>query len=63
MPRIYKNIRIQNDLIEYELDAKFLYLDTEYIDIYMMTYLTKTMLDTDILPLSIKEKFSPYRRV
>jgi len=60
MPRIYETIKIQKDLIRYELDATLLYLDTEYIDIYMMTYITKKMLDTDILPLAIKEKFSPY---
>lgn len=60
MPRIHENIKIQKDLNTFELDANHLYLDTEYIEIYMMTYLTKKMLDTDILPLAIKEKFNPY---
>ena len=60
MPRIHENMKIQMDSIVYELDATLLYLDTDYIDIYMMTYITKKMLDTDILPLSIKERFSPY---
>lgn len=60
MPQIKKNLFFLYNNKKYILDANLLYLDTEYMDKYKMTYLTKKFIDTTILPLDIKEIFNPY---
>jgi hypothetical protein len=59
MPRIYEDISIHINSKSYILDAKKLMLNTIYMPIYTMAYITKYSLEKDILYLVVQEKFKP----
>ncbi len=52
---------INNKIIS--LNSKLLYLDTEYNDIYYMSYIDNKLLEDDSIILEIKDKFLPFNMI
>ena len=59
MPRIHEDITININSKSYILDAGKLLLNTIYMPIYTMAYITKESFEKDILYLVVQEKFKP----